>query len=262
MAFAAAMPASGNFWVNHSWNADTTGDTDSYNVSVNGVDDSTTDRHWNVTYSAHDWQNITVYAFNKTDGLSPGIQQNTQIPNNPIMITGISNVVVGVGDTVHVNCNADDDDGDTPIFSCNRTDFTFDTETGIGSWTPSESEMYYVDFGVSDGYGDHDNATMEITVSDAATTRPPDPENLENTTGKYWVEYTWDEGDDGGDTDGYNVSLNGKWHNRTTRSINATDLDPSGWANISVWAYNKTGDGTLSAGSACPELHRVLLRYR
>jgi hypothetical protein len=264
MAFAATtMPASaatppdptgltgtpGNFWVNHTWDADTTGVTDSYNLSVNGAPQSTTNEYWNVTYSAHAWQNLTVYAFNDTDGLSTGsLSQKTQIPNNPITITGISDAAVNVGAPVHVDCNADDDDaGDVPTFSCNRTDlFAFNPTTGVGDWTPSTSGTYYVDFGVSDGHGSTDNTTMTITVNAAATTTPPTP-NLQNTTGRYWVKYEWSKGSGGGDTDSYNVSMNGKWTNTTSTSRNVTPLSPSGWANISVRAYNKSGNGNLSA---------------
>jgi S-layer protein (TIGR01567 family) len=260
MAFAAtAMPASaatppdptgltgtpGNSWVNHTWDADTTGVTDSYNLSVNGAPHSTTNEYWNGSYSTHAWQNITVQAFNDSDGLSTGsVSQKTQILNNPITITGISDAAVNVGATVHVDCNADDDDGDAPTFSCNRTDlFSFNTATGVGDWATTTSETYYVDFGVSDGYGSTNNVTMKITVSDAATTIPPKPTNLDQTTGKYWVNHTWERGGVG--TDGYNVSWNGEWDNGTETFFEKS-VDPGEWVNISVWAYNQTGDGNRS----------------
>ena len=157
MAFAAiALPASTatpnptdiantteNSWVNHTWKAGDGGVTDSYNISVNDVESSITNRYWKDTYTvAHAWQNITVYAFNNTGGKSTGfVAQNTQIPNNPITITNISNKDVTVGATVQVDCEASDADDDIPKFSCNKiTDlFTdFDTETGKGKST-SES---------------------------------------------------------------------------------------------------------------------------
>ena len=245
----------GNFWVNHTWDADTTGVTDSYNLSVNGAPHSTTNEYWNGSYSAHAWQNITVHAFNDTDGLSTGsVSQKTQILNNPITITGISGATVDVDATVHVDCEASDADGDTPKFSCNRTDlFAFNTATGVGDWTPSTSGTYYVDFGVSDGYGSTNNVTMKITVSDAATTTPPKPTNLDSTTGNYWVNYTWLAGSDGVVTDSYNVSLNDAWYNGTATFLNK-EVGPSGWANITVWAYNTSGDGNLSAGSVSDEV--------
>jgi hypothetical protein len=100
----------------------------------------------------------------------------------------------------------------------------------------------------------------------SATYIPPDPTNLTNTTGRYWVNYTWQAGSEGvGDlpdaggnstpavfdmgnvTDSYNVSVNGTWHNGTTNtSINET-VGPGEWVNITVWAWNASGTGTLSA---------------
>ncbi|MCD4816712.1 MAG: right-handed parallel beta-helix repeat-containing protein, partial [Methanosarcinales archaeon] len=47
---------------------------------------------------------------------------------------------------------------------------------------------------------------------------PPDPTNLANTTGSYWVNYTWSVGTSNV-TDGYNVSLNGTWANGTTNTF-------------------------------------------
>jgi len=50
-------------------------------------------------------------------------------------------------------------------------------------------------------------------------------------------------------TDSYNVSLNGIWDNGTTDTFNNTNVGPSGWANITVFAYNVSGTGTLSDGN-------------
>jgi len=57
---------------------------DSYNVRVNDIwHNGTTDTFYNDTYTAHAWQNITVYAYNASSTLSAiGITQDTQIPNN------------------------------------------------------------------------------------------------------------------------------------------------------------------------------------
>ncbi|MCK4458472.1 MAG: hypothetical protein KAU52_01970 [Methanosarcinales archaeon] len=89
-----------------------------------------------------------------------------------------------------------------------------------------------------------------FTIDAAATTTPPAPVSLQSTTGKYWVNYTWSAGSPGPVTDGYNVSLdNGSWYNRTTTSLNVTNLGAEGWANITVWAYNETGSGNMSVSS-------------
>ena len=73
----------------------------------------------------------------------------------------------------------------------------------------------------------------------------PAPANLQNTTSNYWVNYTWTAGT-GIVTDGYNVSMNGTWYNRTETSLNSS-VGAGNWSNITVWAWNKTGSGNMSA---------------
>jgi len=164
--------------VNHTWAAGSGGNaTDSYSVLVNSVwHNGTTDTFYNGSHSAHAWQNITVYAFNSsgTGTLSAGcVSDDIQIPNNPVTITNTSDWYGGGGKNVCVDCGAADADSDTPTFSCNRTDlFTdfstdFSTSTGKGNWT-AVTGTYYVDFGVSDGWGSTSNYTMTIMVNGTA----------------------------------------------------------------------------------------------
>ncbi|MDW7727604.1 MAG: hypothetical protein SCH70_10955 [Candidatus Methanoperedens sp.] len=77
---------------------------------------------------------------------------------------------------------------------------------------------------------------------------PADPTNLQNTTGNFWVNNTWLPGI-GNTTDSYNVSVNGTWYNGTINTFENTTTVPHGWVNITVWAYNSSGTGSLSAGS-------------
>ena len=241
---------SGNFWVNHTWDAGTGNVTNSYNISVNSVWHNTSPAHYNDTYTAHAWQNITIYAYNTsgTGTLSAGsISQNTQIPNNPITITNTSDWSGDPGNNVYVDYDATDLDSDTPTFSCNRTDlFTdFSTSTGKGNWT-AVSGTYYVDFGVSDGYGSTDNYTMTITVASVEAI-PPDPVNLANTTGNFWINHTWDAGT-GNVTNSYNILVNSVWHNTSPAHYNDTYIAHA-WQNVTVYAYNTSGSGTLSSGN-------------
>jgi outer membrane protein assembly factor BamB len=105
-----------------------------------------------------------VYAF------GPGVQSNLSPVLDPI-----GDRTLNETETVMIDVNATDPDGDPLYFSCNRTDlFTnFDPATGTGNWTPGygDAGTYLVDFGVSDGEGGIDNETIEITVLDA--NRPP-----------------------------------------------------------------------------------------
>ena len=229
------------------------GTTDSYNVTVNSVWHNTTNTFYNDTYSAHAWQNITVWAYNSsgTGTLSSGsVDQDTQIPNNPITITNTSDWSGDKGENVYVDYDATDADSDTPTFSCNRTDlFTdFSAVTGEGNWTTDYTVegVYYADFGVSDDYGSTSNYTMTITVASFGMT-PPIPTSLTNTTGNFWVNHTWAAGS-GNVTDGYNVSVNTIWHN-TTNTFYTDTYSANAWQNITVWAYNSSCTGTMSEGN-------------
>ncbi len=83
----------------------------------------------------------------------------------------------------------------------------------------------------------------------AATYIPPDPTGLANTTGRYWVNYTWSAGTGNVTTESYNVSMNETWTNGTTETSVNVNVAPGGWANITVFAYNASGTGTLSSDS-------------
>ena len=88
-----------------------------------------------------------------------------------------------------------------------------------------------------------------VTMSGIAIAEvPATPTTLANTTGNYWVNHTWEAG--AGDiTDSYNVSVNDVWHNTTTDTFYKETYTPSAWQNITVWAYNSSYDGNLSAAS-------------
>jgi hypothetical protein len=77
---------------------------------------------------------------------------------------------------------------------------------------------------------------------------PGTPTDLTNTTGNYWVNHTWTVGA-GNTTDSYNVSVNGVWYNATTNTYYQDTYSPSAWQNITVYAFNSTGDGNLSAAN-------------
>ena len=76
----------GNFWINHTWEPGAGNDTDSYNVSVNGIwTNGTTNTYNNTTVAAHGWSNISVYSYNSsgtgTLNTTP-VSQNSQLTNN------------------------------------------------------------------------------------------------------------------------------------------------------------------------------------
>jgi parallel beta-helix repeat protein len=100
---------------------------------------------------------------------------------------------------------------------------------------------------------DHGSNSGSAYVYDILTRPPPDPTNLANTVGNYWVNYTWQAGT-GSVTDLYNVNMNGTWTNGTTAIFLNTSVGADGWANITVWAWNASGAGTLSAGCVSDEV--------
>jgi hypothetical protein len=75
---------------------------------------------------------------------------------------------------------------------------------------------------------------------------PGNPTSLTNTTGNYWVNHSWTAG---ANTDSYNVSINGVWHNTTANTFYKASYNPSVWQNITVFGYNSADAGNLSSGS-------------
>ncbi len=107
--------------------------------------------------------------------------------------------------------------------------------------TPGRDSIY--------GYGlvDAQNATFGIPTIWPLAFTPPDPINLQNNISQFWVNYTWNPGI-GNITDSYNINANEIWHNGTTSTFENITTTPGGWANITVWAFNSSGKGTLSSG--------------
>ncbi|SFM85412.1 Ig-like domain-containing protein, partial [Methanolobus profundi] len=123
-----------------------------------------------VGMNAHDWSNITVYAYNVTSStLSSGVESKVQIPNNPISIIDVpSSFIVDVGDTITIDANRTDADGDSPTFSSDDLNiFDIDPSSGVASWTTKNKDIgtHYVNLTVSDGYGSVDHQVVMITVT-------------------------------------------------------------------------------------------------
>jgi len=96
--------------------------------------------------------------------------------------------------------------------------------------------------GTSDDWGAITAAFKEV----APTYIPPSPTGLSMTQGNFWINYTWGAGS-GNLTNSYNVSVNGTWTNGSSNTYKNTSVGPHGWSNLSVFAFNSSGAGTLSA---------------
>lgn len=75
----------------------------------------------------------------------------------------------------------------------------------------------------------------------------PTPTSLIHTTGNFWIRHTWSAGV-GNITDSYNISINNIWYN-TSPTYYYDTYTSHAWQNITVFAYNNSGTGTLSVGS-------------
>jgi hypothetical protein len=72
------------------------------------------------------------------------------------------------------------------------------------------------------------------------------PVNPTNTTGIFWVNWSWDVGTGRIPPTSWNVSINESWYNDTTNThYNQSTVAGHSWINISVWGYNST-DNVLS----------------
>lgn len=111
----------------------------------------------------------------------------------------------------------------------------------------------YVDWIFIHKYNSPEPAFASAGAEESQSHIPPNPTTLQNTTGAFWVNYTWQVGS-GNVTDYYNVSWNNTWHNDTVNTYMNDSVGASNWANITVWAYNSSGDGTLSAGNVSDEV--------
>lgn len=160
----------GNFWINWTWTNPLDADFNHTMVYIYGsfVTNVTKPQNWyNGTYAPHATRTISTRTVDTSGNINTTWKnQTTTVSNNLPVLEAIGPKSGLVGQPLTIDANATDSDGDVLTYSCNRTDlFTdFNPATGKGSWTPPAAGVYYVNFGVSDGYGGIDNETVQITV--------------------------------------------------------------------------------------------------
>ena len=276
--FTPSVPESftnitGNFWVNHSWSADTSGTTDSYNISIGeSWENGTTNNFYNHTeLSSHAWSNITVYAYNATDfTLSEGFNDKVQIPNNEISILNVTDITTSEGETISfdINCTVDTD-GDTPVFDCNRSSLfdDFNTSTGEGLWNIdfNDAGTYHIEFNVSDGYGSIDSQVMNITITNVPTMRVGSGSSYDYSS----IQAAINDADDGDTiivTDGTyneNVDVNKSVTLRSENGSATTNINASDSSDhvFNVTVDNVTIDGFNVTGVTSSEVAGIYLGY-
>ncbi len=164
-------------WINWTWNNPADPDFNHTMIYINGTwVMNTSEGFYNATFSPHTTRTISTHTVDTSGNTNTTwVNQTTKIPNNIPVISPIGNQTINENQTLFIDVNATDIDGDTLKYSTNKTDlFTdFNTTTGRGNWTPSYTQagVYYVNFGASDGYGGIVNETVQITVNNV--NRPP-----------------------------------------------------------------------------------------
>ena len=243
----------GNFWHNWTWTNPADADFNHSYIVINDIwTVNSSLQYYNLSASAHNTSNISIRTADTTGNMNTTWDNHSStIPNNAITISGIlASYNLNEGGTLSINANYTDPDTDTATFADNSSEWNVNSSTGIVSWVTVDGDdgvyNYYIN--VSDGYGSTDQYNFTVTVLDTAVYIPPDPITLANTTGNFYVNYTWSVGA-GNVTDSYNISQNGTWVNGSSTAYNNSSVGAHGHSNIIVYAYNTSGNGTLSTGN-------------
>ncbi len=77
------------------------------------------------------------------------------------------------------------------------------------------------------------------------TYEPSTPTNILSNAGYFYVNHSWTNGT-GNITNSYNITINNIWSNGSVLNYNNNTYNPHAWSNISIYAYNSSGTGTLN----------------
>jgi PGF-pre-PGF domain-containing protein len=172
---------SGNFWAYFEWEDNRTADnvTDLYSYNVDGNwTNLTTNKSVNVTTVPHGIVNISVYAFNSSNG---GIQNpiplvmSLQIQNNQIELNNIwAEYDIYVGDALRINPTAYNPDNDTLTFTTNATNASINLTTGAFILNTSNGDQGTYQWNITgyDGYSSHTIDFMVVITTKPVHTSP------------------------------------------------------------------------------------------
>jgi hypothetical protein len=220
---------------------------------ANGLLDSIDKHNINVSFSGNPGNTGQVYL----NG------QNSITVNNgiEILITSMINDIPGVTYSASRVGGAeyyiDTDPGVGKGIAMNAVDGLYDSVEGTWENVNATIDTTNLSVGIHTVYvrgmdiGKQWSATQNayITIKSSIPSIPPAPVSLEYTQGNFWINYTWQEGI-GNITESFNVSVNGSWTNGTNINYSNNSVGPHGWSNISVWAVNNSGNGSLSLAAA------------
>ncbi len=192
-----------------------------------------------------------------TPGSTNTVYLNGQIslsvpPGTQVTVTSnVSDATGGASRVGGAEYYIDSDPGQGKGIPMNPTDGMFDAVNGALEPVTATINTSTLPLGIHTVYvrgmdiGKQWSTAQSATLTIGNTYTPPTPVNLTNTTGNFWINYTW-QAETGNKTDSYNVSGNSTWTNGTTSTYSNNSVGPHGWSNISVYAYNASGGGTLN----------------
>lgn len=218
---------------------------------------------------ASNWHGAAAVTFNVSDG-NGGTDTDSMLltvnsVNDPPVMDPIGPITENENETVIIDVDATDPDGDTLTYACNRTDlFTdFDSGNGMGTWGTNYSSagIYHVNFSVDDGNSGEDYEVVTITIIDVPLTinsywnndtgnslsvsvEPGDSVLFGVTTSRTATNISWYNGSTflENDTATSQGNLTHQFNSKGTFSINASAED----------AYDSTSNTTFTVSVGFP----------
>ncbi len=232
----------GNFWINWTWD-NPTSDYNHTEVWVDGVlvEEYNTKGWYNGSYSAHATKEVGLRTVDSSGNKGSFVNQSTTIPNNPITLMNVADSYsIAEGDTLYIDAEHSDADGDTGTYSTNATKGSFDSGTGELTWSTGTGDegTYTWEISVSDGYGSSDQQVFTVNVASGAS--PTAPSNIQvDNEGDYWLNWTWDKGDNSDYTE---VWIDGVWQEDSGDNVFNYSTSAHARHTIGLREYNSTVD--------------------
>ena len=208
---------------------------------------------------------VRMFNRNLTSLELASIRNNTHFPSGSIT-RNLTSVILAGEELKEVGCNGTWDGSITKVdIMASTNNITWDTIQSNATknvlYNVSHNKNYkYTRCSLSTTNASQTPIIESIRARISISTIPPQPWNLQYTLGNYWINHTWQAGT-GIVTDAYNISVNGVWHNGTNSYYNDS-TGASNWSNITVWAWNNSGSGNMSALSVSQNIQAPLIPLR
>jgi|GEM_PF-2169717 len=179
---------------------------------------------------------------------------NITIPyNNPPITSILPETSFYSNQNVIINTSASDPEGNT--LSChvkvNGVEMTSCAENDFGSLPEGTYTIYFNVTEAATVSPEWVNITSPLNVTQQQISEyvPPSPANISSIPGNFFINTTWETGV-GNIIDSYNVSVNGIFTNESVNTYVNSTLSAHVWQNVTVYAFNASGAGTLNSSPA------------